>query len=200
MRKLFCLIIVLVVFLMNSPENSYGYDGVAQEFKSPQKIKSSQEIELEYMTPTSEKRRDIDTISLNIFNEYYNNNDRVSILGGITMTRPWGYIEESGEQKSFAFGIGPVILRRYYLLQGDWAALSWDMSGGFIFYTKDFPYDGRWYNFMWRMGPKFSCRISDNSVLSIGYKLMHVSNGHLSGHKNPAYNAEGFSLSIMKLF
>jgi lipid A 3-O-deacylase len=194
MRKLFCLIIVFVVLLMNSTEKSYGYNESAQEIKSPQ------EVELEYMTPIDEKHRDIDTISMNILNEYYNDNDRLSILGGITMTRPWGYIDKSGESgKSSAFGIGPVVLRRYYLLQGDWATLSLDMSGGFIFYSADFPSDGRWYNFMWRIGPKINFQISDNSVLSIGYKLMHVSNGHLN-YNNPAYNAKGYSLSIMKQF
>jgi hypothetical protein len=52
-----------------------------------------------------------------------------------------------------------------------------DMSGGFIVYDKTFPAEGRYYNFMWRIGPRFIYKISENSSVNIGYMLMHVSNG-----------------------
>jgi hypothetical protein len=72
---------------------------------------------------------------------------------------------------------------------------AFDMSGGFILYDKAFPAEGRSYNFMWRMGPRFIYKISENSSVNIGYMLMHVSNG-LKTH-NPGYNAHGVSLGLV---
>jgi hypothetical protein len=73
-----------------------------------------------------------------------------------------------------------------------------DMSGGFIVYDKIFPNGGKYYNFMWRIGPQFIYKISENSSVNIGYMLMHVSNG-LKAH-NPSYNAHGVSLGFVTNF
>lgn len=195
MRNLICWIVVFHVLLMCSPEKSYGYEGETFGSKS--------EIELEYLIPV-EKVREIDTLSLNILKEN-SHDDRLSFYRGVTITRAWGNSIHLGVTRdSSAFGIGPVYLMRYQLLQNNWSTLSFDMSGGLIFYNEDFPAGGDFYNFMWRIGPKFTCQIDDNLLLNIGYKLMHVSNGQWSGSSetshNPAYNAGGFSLSITRLF
>jgi lipid A 3-O-deacylase len=200
MRKLICCIIVFYVLLMYSysPEKSFGYKE-EKDSGQLQTVGSKLEIEWDYLTPI-EKKREIDTLSLNILKEYANES-QLSFYRGITITRPWGNIIDSGViLESSAFGIGPVYLMRYEPLQWDHLSLSFDMSGGLIFYKDDFPAGGRFYNFMWRIGPKFSYQIVNNYLLNIGFKLMHVSNGHLSGNKNPAYNAGGVSLSITRLF
>jgi lipid A 3-O-deacylase len=150
--------------------------------------------------------RQIDTLSLNIlFSKKSSLDDRLSFYTGATITRAWGNIIHMGaRQKNSAFGIGPVYLLRYKALQLAKSSLSFDMSGSLIFYSEDFPAGGDFYNFMWRIGPKFTYQINDNYLLNIGYKLMHVSNGQFSDNlptvHNPAYNANGISLSITKLF
>jgi len=51
---------------------------------------------------------------------------------------------------------------------------------------------------MWRIGPRLNYKISENSSVSIGYMLIHVSNG-LKTH-NTSYNAHGVSLGFVTNF
>ncbi|CQR74944.1 hypothetical protein SpAn4DRAFT_4301 [Sporomusa ovata] len=70
-----------------------------------------------------------------------------------------------------------------------------DMSGGVILYDKPFPAGGRYYDFMWRVGPKFIYKFNDNSSINVGYMLMHVSNGFKT--HNPGYDAHGISFGFV---
>jgi lipid A 3-O-deacylase len=201
MRKFGYLIFMTALFLISLPMNTYGYPSEAKEGLTAEKT----EFEMEYLVPTGE-RRDIDTISLNIFKEV-RNNGRVAFYNGITLTHAWGDMTQSGVKSDCAaYGIGPTYLVRIGVKEWDNAAFSFDMSGALIFYDKDFPNNGDFYNFMWRIGPKFSYRIAEYMILNIGYILMHVSNGQLywpeltgTAH-NPAYNAKGLSLTVVYCF
>ncbi|MBP2656199.1 MAG: Lipid 3-O-deacylase-related protein [Firmicutes bacterium] len=139
---------------------------------------TEREIELEYLTPL-DNDRDINTFSIHILNKIPAKNSSISFYNGLTITRPQGEIFSGGEKCD-----------------------SSALSDGLILYNKKFPVEGRIYNFMWRAGPQFSYKFDQNTAVSIGYKLMHVSNGSSifgKGH-NPSYNASGFSLSIVTHF
>jgi lipid A 3-O-deacylase len=120
--------------------------------------------------------------------------------------------------KCDAYGIGPTGMIRLRLMglnfmgysEGDVIELSFDMSGAVIFWNKDFPPGGDFYDFMWRVGPKLSCLIGAKTVLNVGYKWMHVSNGQWEWHglktdgtateHNPAWNAKGITVTIVTYF
>ena len=76
-----------------------------------------------------------------------------------------------------------------------------------IFWNRDFPTNGTFYDFMWRVGPRLSCLIGEKTVLNIGYKVMHVSNGQWewdglktdgkATEHNPSWNAKGITVTIV---
>jgi lipid A 3-O-deacylase len=204
MRK-FCLLIFITTFLLIVPTtNAFGY---------LEKQDTQPEIELEYFSSFDENR-DIDTISLNLQKVNYADNF-VSVYYGLTITRAWGDMTRRGVYSTCdAYGIGPTGLIRLRLMGlnflgysgGDVVELSFDMSGALIFWNKDFPTNGDFYDFMWRVGPKLSCLIGEKTVLNVGYKWMHVSNGQWNWSRmepsehNPSYNAKGITLTIIRYF
>ncbi len=197
MRKLLRVIMVCIILLMGVPEKSFGYN--QGESSQPLNGKSQLEREYDFMDAINHDR-DISTVSLNLIAKTSEKNEW-SFYKGITITRPEGEIDYKGEiLESTAFGIGPIGLARYKLREFEILSIHFDMSGALIFYNEKFPAGGRHYNFMWRIGPKFIYRISENFIFNLGYKLMHVSNGSLSGYHNPAYDSKGFSLCLVKLF
>lgn len=184
-RRLICLVIIINILLICMPGKSYAAD-------------AKLELDWDYLTHVHFKDRYIDTVSLHILENISKKNNR-SIYRGITITRPYGYINENQQtEDSSAVGVGPVyMIRNEKKLSGKlYEAL--DMSGGFIVYDKTFPAEGRYYNFMWRIGPRFIYRIGENSSVNIGYMLMHVSNGFRT--HNPGYNAQGVSLDFVTNF
>ena len=131
----------------------------------------------------------------------------IAFYRGITITRAWGDMTRYGiTSECDAFGIGPTYLMRIGLKQWQKASFSLEMSSALIFYDENFPTGGDFYDFMWRIGPKFGYRITEDILLIIGYKLMHVSNGQLywpelkGTARNPAYNAQGWSISVVRCF
>lgn len=186
-RKFMCFAIVINFLLIFMMGKSYCYAA-----------NSKLELDWDYLTPFT-SNRDIDTVSLHIFKKISEKNHR-SVYRGITITRPYGSIDFTKQnQDSSAVGIGPVyMIRNEKELSGKLSA-ALDLSGGFIVYDKIFPAGGRYYNFMWRVGPQFVYKTSENSSVNIGYMLMHVSNGGLGGH-NPSYNAHGVSLGFVTNF
>lgn len=187
MRRLICLVIVINFLLICMPGRSYGYAA-----------NSKLELDWDYLTHTHFQDRYIDTVSLHILENISETKNR-SVYRGITITRPFGYINDNNQSKnSSSVGIGPVyMIRNERKLSGKlYEAL--DMSGGFIIYDKTCPAEGRPINFMWRIGPRFTYKISENSSVNIGYMLMHVSNGFRT--HNPSYNAHGFSLGFVRSF
>ncbi|SFM27400.1 acyloxyacyl hydrolase [Pelosinus propionicus] len=187
MRRLICFVIVINFLLIFIPGKSYCY---AADPKF--------ELEWDYLTPFT-SNRDIDTVSLHIITKISEKNNK-SVYRGFTITRPYGSIDlKKANQDSSAVGVGPIyMIRSEKEISGKLSA-ALDMSGGFIVYDKIFPAGGRYYNFMWRVGPQFIYKTSKDSSVNMGYMLMHVSNGGLGGH-NPSYNAHGVSFSFVTKF
>jgi lipid A 3-O-deacylase len=210
MRKI-CLIVFITTFLLSVGQiSAFGY---------LEKRDTQPEIELEYFSPQHEKDRNIDTISLNLQKVNYSD-DFLAVYSGLTFTRAWGDMTRRDVYSECdAYGIGPTGLIRLRIMGlnfmgysgGSSVELSLDMSGSVIFWNKNFPTGGDFYDFMWRVGPKISCLIGENTVLNVGYKWMHVSNGQWEWHgfgktnfkateHNPSYNAKGITLTIIKYF
>lgn len=188
MRRLIYLLVVFSFFMILMPGKAYC-----------NAANSELELDWDYLTHVHFKDRYIDTVSLHIL-ENVSKKDNRSVYRGITITRPHGYIiNDNGQNKdSSAVGIGPVYMIRNEKYHSGKLSAALDMSGGFIVYDKKFPSGGEYYNFMWRVGPQFIYKASENSSVNIGYMLMHVSNG-LKGH-NPSYNAHGFTLGLVTKF
>ncbi len=209
MGKICLLIFIAIILSIAAPANAYGY----LENRDTQP-----EVELEYFAPLHEKDRDIKTVSLNLQKVNYAD-DFISVHSGLTVTRAWGDMTRRGVYSTCdAWGIGPSGLIRLRLMGmnflgysgGDVIELSLDMSGAVIFWNKNFPTNGDFYDFMWQFGPKLSCLIGERTVLNIGYKIMHVSNGQWEWHDfktdfkatehNPAWNAKGITVTIVTYF
>ena len=188
MRRFVYLVIVINVLLVCMSEKSYCY---AAESKI--------EVDSDYLTHAHFKDRYIDTVSLHILENISEKNNR-SIYRGVTITCPYGHIinEDRQTKESSAVGVGPIYMLRNEKKLSEKLSEALDMSGGLIVYDKAFPANGRYYNFMWRIGPRVIYKTSENSSINIGYTLMHVSNG-LRTH-NPGYNGEGVSLSFQGNF
>lgn len=186
MRRLICLVFVINILLICMPGKSYCAE-------------SKLELEWDYLTHAHFKDRYIDTVSLHIL-ENISKKDNRSIYRGITITRPYGYIVNDNQQTkdSSAVGVGPVYMIRNEKKLSGKLSEALDMSGGFIIYDKTFPAEGKCFNFMWRIGPRFIYKINENSSVNIGYMLMHVSNGFRT--HNPGYNAQGVSVGFVEKF
>lgn len=187
MRRFICVLIVFNFLLFFMPGNSYCYAA-----------NSKLELDWDYLTPFT-RDRDIDTVSLHILKKI-SETKNWSIYRGITVTRPYGNIKlKQQTHDSSAVGAGPVYMMRNEKDLSGKLSVAFNISGGFIVYDKIFPAGGRYYNFMWRAGPQFIYKISENSSVNIGYMFMHVSNGGIGGH-NPSYNARGISMGYMSTF
>lgn len=187
MRRLIFFAIVINILLIGIPGKSYCYTG-----------DSKVEVEWDYLTHAHFKDRYIDTGSLHIL-EKFSEIKNWSIYRGITITRPYGYINDNQQNKdSAAVGVGPVYMFRNEKKLSGKLSGALDLSGGLILYDKAFPADGRYYNFMWRIGPRFIYKISENSSVNIGYTEMHVSNGFKT--HNPGYNGHGVSAGFVTKF
>ena len=186
MRRLICFVMVINMLLIFMPGKSYCAE-------------SKVELDWDYLTHASFKDRYIDTVSLHIL-ENISKKEHRSIYRGLTITRPYGYINNDNHQRedSSAVGVGPIYLIRNEKKLSGKLSEALDMSGGFIVYDKTFPAEGRPFNFMWRIGPRFIYKISENSSVSIGYMLMHVSNGFRA--HNPGYNGQGVSVGFVEKF
>lgn len=201
MRKLIYLVLAINLVLSSMLGKSYCYaaDSTLELEKSkPKLVKPKFELETEYLTHVHFNNRYIETPSLHILEETSKINNK-STYFGLTITRPHGHIiDDGGTKGSSASGIGPMTMVRYERNISGKLDGALDMSGGFIVYDRAFPAEGRAYDFMWRIGPRFIYKISKNSSVNIGYMLMHVSNGWKS--HNPGYNARGISLGVATNF
>ncbi len=159
---------------------------------------NNKEIDVDYFHHAYFKERNINTASVHILNRT-SEKKGISTYEGITITHQYGHtIIDKEKRNCSAIGIGPTYMIRIHKNISNKLESTLDMSGSLIVYNKAFPADGRAYNFMWRIGPRFIYNMGHNSSISIGYFFMHVSNG-LKRH-NPGYNGTGFSLGISETF
>lgn len=188
MRRFICLVIVINFLLIFMPGQSYCYAA-----------DSKLELEWDYLTPFASDR-DLDTVSLHILKKISEKKNK-SIYRGITITRALGNVtleHQTHSQDSSAVGIGPIYMIRSEKHYSGKLSAALDVSGGVILYDKPFPAGGRYYDFMWRIGPKFIYKTGENSSVNLGYTIMHVSNGFKT--HNPGYDAHGVSLSFVRNF
>lgn len=188
MRRLVCLVIAINFLLSFMPEKSYCHEANPKV-----------EMEVDYLGPYRDDR-DLDTTSLHILKKISEKDNR-SVYRGITITRARGTVILDGQtqsQDSSAVGIGPVYMIRNEKYRSGKLSVAVDMSGGILVYDKVFPAGGRYYNFMWRIGPQVIYKFNENSSFNIGYMGMHVSNGFKT--HNPGYNAHGVSLGFVTIF
>lgn len=194
MKKIRYTVLVFVCFFLGFASSAYGLEDAFSQTRE-----SIIEVEMEYLL-SIHKDRLLDTTTINILvpSDYFSY-EHFSLYYGVTMTYVSGDIIEDGiRYNSTAYGMGPVLLARYEPFKSEKASLSLDFSGALILYNDSFPTGGDFYNFMWRLGPRFSFWVSKNTFLSLSYKWMHVSNGQHTD--NPSYDAEGFSIGITKTF
>lgn len=180
-HRFFSWTVIISLLLLGIPVTSYCY-------ASDSKL----EMDWDYLTHARFKDRYIDTVSLHVLEDISKKINGWSVYRGLTITRPYGHIIDGQRIKdSSAIGIGPTyMLRNEKKFSGKlYGAL--DVSGGLLIYDKVFPAGGRYYNFMWRIGPRFIYKCNDDSSFTIGYTEMHVSNG-FDTH-NPGYNGHGIS-------
>lgn len=190
MRNLICLVVIINFLLICMPGMSYCY---ANDSKF--------EMEWDNFEPAA-KSRDIDTVSLHIFEKISETKGR-SVYRGITITRASGNIipyQQTQVLDSSATGIGPVFMVRNEKYRSGKFSAAVDMSGGLILYNERFPAGGEHYDFMWRIGPQFIYKFNPDSSVSIGCMYMHVSNGLHSQTHNPSYNARGVSFGFASSF
>ena len=165
----------------------------------PSAYAADSRIELWDYTTTNNNERYLDTTSLHILKQIAPTHHHKTLYRGITVTRPRGdIIWEYEEHNSSAVGIGPVYLLRYEKPQSGKLSQAFVLRGGFILYNKKFPYGGQYYNFMWRIGPQLIYKMNEHSSITVGYTLMHVSNG-LRTH-NPGYDSHGISWGFVAKF
>jgi lipid A 3-O-deacylase len=200
LHRLVWIFVILQVLLLFSINTVYGHE-TAEEDSDSEQISTQNDFgfELEYYTPVRSKRQ-IDTTALNIyFSKKQTRIEKLSLIKGITLTYGEGYIDRYNKVRNCeAVGIGPVFKLKYEPYRWEKLSLAFDGSGALIFYNENFPVGGDFYNFMWRIGPTLTYKFNENTSFSLSYKLMHVSNGQNA--RNPAYDAEGISLSVNVLF
>jgi lipid A 3-O-deacylase len=188
MRRLICLVMLVNFLLILMPGQSYCYAA-----------ESKLELDWDYLTP-KQSDRDLDTVSVHILKKISETKNK-SFYRGITITRPLGNVtleHQTQSQDSSAVGIGPIYMFRTEKHYSGKLSSALDISGGVILYDKPFPAGGRYYDFMWRVGPKLIYKFNEDSSVNVGYTLMHVSNGFRT--HNPGYDAHGISLGFVQKF
>ncbi len=169
-------------------------------------VKAPFELGMEYLWPTNRDRR-IQTTALNmLWRHGYYSDLLVSVYSGLTLTYAWGNSIQKDldgrktEYSNSAFGIGPQLHFRWAPVSLDNLTFSMDANGGFIFHNKEFPAGGDLYNFIWRIGPSIQFQLEKKEALIFGLRIMHVSNAQGRTRDNPAYNAAGVGLHVVRYF
>ena len=158
------------------------------------------EIQLEYLFGKAFSSRNVNNYNVHIFKKS-KDNGVFSISYGGTFTRAVGATNPRQEgiwKDSNGVGIGPAALLRWRKKVSGKFYAAWDFSGSFMFYNRAHPAEGRAYGFLWRTGPRFIWKSSENDSVSLGYSVSHFSNA-MKSH-NPGYNTLGFSLGFTHKF
>lgn len=162
--------------------------------------KKAVEVQLEYMDHRLFNNRHIDNYSIHVYQEWKKNGS-VSLHKGLTLTRALGYLTKENDPRhrdSRAVGIGPSFMLRWQRHLSGKLYGGIDATGSLLFYDKAFPADSRAYGFMWRTGPRLSYKWNEDNSLTLGYSIMHCSNGMKT--RNLGYNGVGFMLGYQHRF
>lgn len=135
----------------------------------------------------------VDNYNLHVYKHFWNN-DYLSFYFGGTATIADGYIDKEEKKDSDAFGIGPSIMGRLEFNPFGNFYTGLEVSGTMRFFTKAHPAGGRAYDFLWRVGPRFSYKLGNYTAFGLSLLYAHASNG-MSSH-NPGYEMKGVSLDL----
>ncbi|SFS72118.1 hypothetical protein SAMN02910357_01475 [Succinivibrio dextrinosolvens] len=136
----------------------------------------------------------VDNYNLHVYKHFWNN-DYLSFYYGGTATIANGYMNNKGiKDNSDAFGIGPSILGRLEFNPFGNFYTGLELGGTMRFFTKSHPAGGRAYDFLWRVGPRFSYKLNNDSAIGLSFLYAHASNG-MSSH-NPGYEMLGVNLDL----
>ena len=155
--------------------------------------RSTWEIQYDSMHPCIFGDRHISNDTVHIYQKM-GHRGTLSWYRGLTISDNHGHLTDDDVwRKSDAWGVGPSVMGRYeHKLTGKLYG-GVDATGTLLFYNKAFPAGGRAYGFMWRTGPRLTWKSGDKDSFSVGYTIMHCSNGMKS--RNPGYNANGLTVA-----
>jgi len=168
-------------------------------------------VELEQLWPVESHRR-IQTTNLHfLFRTKSLDFGYLKFFAGLTASRARGTISlrtgssEAGTLRTETFestatGAGPVLAAQVELARSGKVSASLDGSAGVLLYNRDFPAGASRYEFMLRIGPTLSYRLSDGQDLSLTLRGMHVSNGQGFNTHNPEYNGIGVGVQFLGVF
>lgn len=168
--------------------------------QAPEKEKKAVEVQLEYMDHRLFHNRHIDNYSIHVYQEWKKNGS-VSLHKGLTLTRGLGYLRKDNDPRhrdSRAVGFGPSFMLRWQRQLSGKLYGGIDATGSFLIYDHVFPADSRTFGFMWRTGPRLSYKWNEDDSLTLGYSVMHCSNGMKT--RNLGYNGVGFMLGYQHRF
>ena len=148
--------------------------GVAMAENNENDVRNTWEIQYDSMHPCIFNDRHISNDTIHIYQKM-GQRGTISWYRGLTVTDNHGTLTDDDKvtRNSDAWGAGP--------------------SGTLMFYNKAFPAGGRAYGFMWRTGPRLTWKSGEKDSFSVGYTIMHCSNGMKS--RNPGYNGNGFTVA-----
>ncbi|GLX77223.1 hypothetical protein tinsulaeT_05630 [Thalassotalea insulae] len=202
LRKYFLLTLVLfhVFFVSN---NAYAQDNT--------KNKIAVLLGFEYLSPI-DRDRNIDTYILDVFYpvaEISPINLRISALASFAyatgdITQIEGEYSEGTmhdvNYKNSAFALGPGVQLDWRVFKDEQLSFHLEGIGNLFIYNDKFPAGGKYYNFMWRIGPSVYYKLDNSSKVGVGYHWSHASNGTGVRPENPSYDAEGVFIRYSRLF
>ena len=152
------------------------------------------EIQYDSMHPCIFGDRHISNDTVHIYQKM-GHRGTLSWYRGLTVSDNHGHLfdDDDAWRKSDAWGAGPSVMGRYERKLTGKLYAGVDATGALLFYNKAFPAGGRAYGFMWRTGPRLTWKSGSSDSVSVGYTIMHCSNGMKS--RNPGYNGNGLTVA-----
>jgi len=167
--------------------------GAAMAEDNGNNMRNTWEIQYDSMHPCIFNDRHISNDTVHVYQKM-GQRGTISWYRGLTVTDNHGTLTDNDKVKrnSDAWGAGPSVMGRYeHELTGKLYG-GLDATGTLMFYNKAFPAGGRGYGFMWRTGPRLTWKSGEKDSFSVGYTIMHCSNGMKS--RNPGYNGNGLTV------
>lgn len=94
---------------------------------------------------------------------------------------------ENVRTRTYAYGAAPLGLQINFRPHKKYQPFI-NSSGGFLYFNKRIPQTtGTRFNFMAGLGGGLEIRLKNNRSVSLGYKYLHISNGH-RGIENPGFD------------
>jgi hypothetical protein len=123
---------------------------------------------------------------------HYFVSNSVSLGGMVSAAGVW----QPGDDDAAMFGLAGVL--RHHLARFDSATLFADVSFGPVQATSRVPGEGTYFNFITRVGPGATIRLSDRTHLMLAARYWHLSNARIDGaERNPSLNGAEVAIGLM---